>query len=515
MTLDGLLVDNLSMVTLLELSSELGRQLAPAGGGPAASRRLSGVHVSELEDPTPYLEGGELLLSTGMSLNTDDAGSYVGRLQARGVHALGIGLGPHFAELPGGLKEACRRADVELLVVPDGVPFQNVSRAYWGLAARGGKAELMGSLGTQTALARAAMRADATAAVVRGLAQEINGWAAYLPAGSGAQTYWPVSIRPLLPQLRAETLRLNRTGVHSAATFEVDGGPVVEYPIADGDQILGFLAVGPGRTLTAADRQIILTVCTLLAIKARERQAAADVAATFGAAVTKLLLAGQAEAARLVAQDAGLPDLAPRLRLLALRRTNYDDVDSALRMAPGLPRSPGLPALPSDLASVALRHEEHDVVYLVLNEGELKKGAPKEAELTQAGPGWRDSPAVAAVLSEPVLLSELAATQQTLRRSLSRAPAGVLTGADEDDHARAQQWAQMLADYSGVDLQASVTSYLRHRGRWEEASRELGLHRNSVRHRIGIAESLLEVDLNNPDVAAPLWLALRSSTIHP
>lgn len=504
MTACGFVVDNLSMVTLLELSSELGRELAPAGGGPAASRRLSGVHVSELEDPTPYLEGGELLLSTGMSLNTDDAGSYVGRLQARGVQALGIGLGPHFAEVPGGLKEACRQADVELLVVPDGVPFQNVSRAYWGLAARGGKAELMGSLGTQTALARAAMRADATAAVVRGLAQEINGWAAYLPAGSGVQTYWPASTRPLLSQLRAETLRLNRTGVHSAATFEVDGGPVVEYPIADGDQVLGFLAVGPGRTLTAADRQIILTVCTLLAIKARERQAAADVAATFGAAVTKLLLAGQVEAARLLAQDAGLPDLAPRVRLLACGLTNHDDADSVLRTAPTLLRSPGLPALPSDLASAALRHEEHDVVYLVLNEGQLKEGEPKEARL-----GRQDSSGVAAVLSEPVLLSELAATRLMVRNELSRAPAGALTGAAEEGRGRADQWAQLLAEYSGVDLQAAVTSYLRYRGRWEEASRELGLHRNSVRHRISIAESLLEADLNDPDVAALLWLALR------
>src|SRR5699024_2529183 len=149
---------------------------------------------------------------------------------------------------------------------------------------------LMGSLGTQTALARAAMRLDATAAVIRGLAQELDGWAAYLPADSGAATCWPATVQSLLPRLRAETLRLNRTGVHSAATFELQGRPVVEYPIADGEKILGFLAVGPGRAVTAADRQIILTVCTLLAIKTRQRQAAAGTAATFAASVAKLLL---------------------------------------------------------------------------------------------------------------------------------------------------------------------------------------------------------------------------------
>ncbi|WP_246858501.1 helix-turn-helix domain-containing protein [Citricoccus sp. SGAir0253] len=55
----------------------------------------------------------------------------------------------------------------------------------------------------------------------------------------------------------------------------------------------------------------------------------------------------------------------------------------------------------------------------------------------------------------------------------------------------------------------TVTEYLRHRGHWEDVSRALGVHRNSVRHRIGIARSLLGVDLDDPDVFAPLWLALR------
>lgn len=502
------------MVTLLELSTELGPDLVPASGGAAASRPLSGVHVSELEDPTPYLEGGELLLTTGMPLDEHGIDAYVARLQARGIHALGVGLGPRFAQVPRRLQEAARQADVELLVVPDGVPFQNVSRAYWGLAARGSKAELMDSLGTQTALARAAMRPDATASVVRGLGQELNGWAAYLPAGSGSEAYWPGSVERVLPQLRAETLRLNRTGVHSAATFEVDGGPVVEYPIADGDQILGFLAVGPGQTLTAADRQIILTVCTLLALTARERQAAERAALSFGAAVTKLLLSGQAEAARVLAEDAGLPDLPPRVRILALRLSTDDDVDSVLRSAPALPRSPGLPALPSALASSALRHEENEAVYVVLSEEVLNAHGLSEAMLVERSGelrnrGRRSSSAVTAVLSEPVLLSEAAATQRMLQRQLNRAPAGALSGTAEDGRVRAEQWVELLAEYSGSDLQGTVTSYLRHRGQWEKAARELGLHRNSVRHRIATAEALLEADLNDPDVSAPLWLALR------
>ena len=84
-----------------------------------------------------------------------------------------------------------------------------------------------------------------------------------------------------------------------------------------------------------------------------------------------------------------------------------------------------------------------------------------------------------------------------------------MVSAEDQEHARADEWVQALGAHTGADLLDTVVSYLRHRGHWENAARELGLHRNSVRHRLGIAESLLGVDLNDPDVSAPLWLALR------
>lgn len=509
-------LDNISMVSLRELSAELGSHLVPVEGLRTSSRRLSGVHVSELEDPTPYLEGGELLLTTGMPLGSGvDVEAYVRRLHECGVSVLGLGLGPRIAEVPEGLITACRLFDVDLLVVPDGVPFQSVSRAFWRLNERSGKAELMSSLGTQTALARAAMRLDAAAAVVRGLAQEVHGWAAYLPGAEAAEgesaTYWPSSTEALLPRLEAETLRLNRTGVHSAATFEVQGRPVVEYPIADGDKILGFLAIGPGRELTAADRQIILTVCTLLAIKHRQRRSSLRVAKTFGAAVTRLLLAGQTDAARLVAEEAGLPDLPPRVRILVLEHAESKDhdVDSVLGMVPQMPRAPGVPVLDASTAETLLLHHESGLTYVVLTGQQLS--ADSVGEPPRRVPTGSSGSDLRAALSELVPLQDVPHRLPALRRAVRRAPRGILVSAEEDARTVADAWVDSLAAHTGADLVGTVVSYVRHRGQWEAAARELGLHRNSVRHRISTAESLLGVDLNDPDVFAPLWLALQEA----
>jgi hypothetical protein len=59
------------------------------------------VHASELADPTPYLDGGELLLSVGMRLDpavraaalNEHAAAYVRRLVEVGVVGLGFGVG--------------------------------------------------------------------------------------------------------------------------------------------------------------------------------------------------------------------------------------------------------------------------------------------------------------------------------------------------------------------------------------------------------------------------------------
>lgn len=493
------------MVSLLELSTDLGTHLVPVAGRKLSARQLSGVHISELEDPTPYLDGGELLLTTGMPLGGNEAttGAYVSRLQARGIHALGIGLGPWLEEVPAYLTDACRDAGIDLLTVPDGVPFQSVSRAFWGLTARSGQADLMSSLGTQTALAQAAIRQDASHAVVRGIAQALGGWAAYLPADQGPELYWPASAKASLPVLHAETSRLHRAGAHSVATFEIHGQPVVEYPIASGDRIHGFLAIGPGRALTAADRQVILTVCTLLAIKARQREVVSSTTATLGAVAAKLLLRGQAEAARILAEDVGLRELPSRVRLLGLRTQPGDDAELLVRTASSLRREEGLPPLGASATDCLLRYEEPGVLFLVLPAGGVDPVAEGGYRVQYIPEG------LAGALSEPISLAEVSQALPTVRQALRQAPAGSLVGTGGRDEAPAQAWVKILSDYSRADLVGTVTQYLRHRGHWENVSRDLGVHRNSVRHRIGIAQSLLGVDLDDPDVFAPLWLALR------
>ncbi|CEA09266.1 Purine catabolism regulatory protein-like family protein [Arthrobacter saudimassiliensis] len=523
------------MISLAQLCGQVGTDLQPFGGTRVPRRQLTGVHISELPDPLPYLEGGELLLSTGIPVagSAEATAGYVRRLAAGGVAALGLGLGAGLDTVPPALAEACADADLALLVVPDGVPFRNISRAYWDLVARTGQADLAASLGTQTALARAATRPDARASVLKALAQALGGWAAYLPADGGKVTCWPQSASALVPRLREETSRLNTAATHSAATFQLHGADVVEHPILLGRRLVGFLAIGAGRKLTRADRQVILTVCVLLSLREQQEQHAADTEAVLDAAVAKLVLRAHPVAARTLAAELGRAPLAEQVRVLVLRPPAGTEALPAAadlaRIAAGLSVPPGTgtpwPALGPAVARARFRYLDSGLACLLLPADARSDAvplAPAGAAPGAASGPRADAPAGAApgtaadvaewagALSEAVPLDRAADQLAATCAAAGAAAPGTLAMSAGLLDPRVSQWVAALQAYDRADLVGTVRAYLRHRGQWEPASRELGVHRNSLRHRIGVAGRLLDADLDDPDVAASLWLALRS-----
>jgi len=158
---DQHLFDDMSMLTAAELIAdpELGLELVAGRGG--AEREIEAAAVSELANPGPWLQGGELLLTIGLLLpqTTDGCRSYLAGLDAAGVQALGLGLGaelPH-QRAPARLITAADEIGMPLLTVPDPVPFIAVTKAVFAYRARAERHELEWALQTQRALTAAAV----------------------------------------------------------------------------------------------------------------------------------------------------------------------------------------------------------------------------------------------------------------------------------------------------------------------------------------------------------------------
>ena len=117
---------------LSELLDEAELDAEVVAGQAGVDRRgpIRWAHISELADPSPWLEGGELLLTTCLSLRHDPATQvrFVDRLAERGAVAIGISLGVSVDAVPPAMLTRCDERELPLFTVPYEVPFIAISR---------------------------------------------------------------------------------------------------------------------------------------------------------------------------------------------------------------------------------------------------------------------------------------------------------------------------------------------------------------------------------------------------
>lgn len=428
---------------------ELG--LAVLTGSDQLDRPIRWAHVSELRDPVPYLLGGELLLTAGVNF-PEDVDGYVRGLVAAGVQALGFGVTPVYDDVPAELVEACVRHGLPLLALPPSTPFLAVSQAVGVALAEAEHAELRWLSEAQAALTRAALRPDPVQAVVTALAELADWWCVLLGEGVVAKA-GVADVDPVVTEL-ASRLRPG-SGPRSAST-ELGAWHVVGYPVESGQ----VLVVGSRRPFSVTDRAAIAVALALLALAER-----AD-----GRSVTKMLV-GQ-------------------------------DPSDGYRVVRGRRKSPG--GTDIDLGTALV-----DV-----DGGELRAVVTTSPDVVAAqAAGWL------LAVSSPARVVDLPAADREAGRMLDRAVAigRPVTAADGvsalvDPDAAARFAGDLLAPLAArPELLDTVRTWLVCNGNWDRTAAELGVHRNSVRHRIGVVARELDIDLADVQRRMELWFALRWS----
>ncbi|MGH1565331.1 PucR family transcriptional regulator ligand-binding domain-containing protein [Mumia sp. DW29H23] len=456
----------------------------------APDQPVSAVHVSDLADPTPYLSGGELLLTTGLSLPRNEAGieEYVARLCGAEVAALGLGLGPSLEGVPLALREVCARARLALLVVPPEGAFLDVTKAYWKLRTEAERRDLGEAVMAHSELVKAAFSGDPVSATLRSLAYAMRGWAAMLGPTGEVEHVHPSGRLQDAVDVAAELRSSSRQASTAPLTLERAEGSSIGYPITLGQRVVGHLLIGTENRLTGTQHRVGLAAAALLTLGTLRRDQ--DQARSQGHAQAVAMLV-----------DMRLPDAAARLasrldiaiahemRIVVVESTAPVAVDQVVReWCPGV---------------VAGWHDPDALWFLAPSE------KPDAARL---GTALRQvDPNVVSLVSEAVPLDRVHDVRVGLQRLLDGLARGSTRVLEKRslrtsglDHA-----LRRLGDYGRADLTGAVAAYLRNWGQWEPASRELGVHRNTLRHRIARAHSVLGLDLNDPDVAAELWLLLR------
>lgn len=150
------------MLTVEDIARLPGLGLEVAAGAAGLSRDVGWVHVSELADPTPFLEGREFLLTTGVGIGDgeDEQRAYLRRLAEHGLAGLGFGVGLGYGEVPAAIVDEAAGRGFPVLAVPYEVPFVAITKAVYTQLASEQLAELTQALAVHEQLAHAVLEGE-------------------------------------------------------------------------------------------------------------------------------------------------------------------------------------------------------------------------------------------------------------------------------------------------------------------------------------------------------------------
>src|SRR5687768_17393601 len=314
------------MLTVGSLVGDCGLELA--AGTDAADLPIRWVHISELEDPTPWLSGGELLLTTGLAL-TDEASQrrFVDRLADHGLAGLGFGIGFGHDQIPETIVTAARERGFPLIEVPYELPFIAITEQAFTRLVNEEYALLRRSIAAQERLQRVVLAERGLDGIVGALAGILGG-AALVLDGRGLPLAQRSFRRPLeddvVTALGTEARERTRRGdAQPFVPADSDLAPrAVALPVAaEGRRAphAWLVAIKDAGGLGEVDRLVLHQAATVVALELLRRRVADT---------TERRLAGDVLAA-LVAGDLDGADLVRRLEPFGL-----DDQVCAVVLAP-------------------------------------------------------------------------------------------------------------------------------------------------------------------------------------
>jgi purine catabolism regulator len=512
------------------------------------------VHISELQDPTPWLSGGELLLSTGMLLDSpEQQREFVARLADHQLAGLGFGTGFSHPQVPEALLEAAVERDFPVFEVPYEVPFIAVTEAAFTKLVNEQYAVLRRAIAAHERLERVVLSERGLEALA-GTLSTLIGAAVLVFDARGEHLVQRAFRRAIEPEtvsaLRAElSERARRSEARAflpplgeqaeralALPVAADGGAGGSGPRDAGERKpeAWLVAIKDSGPLSDFDRLTLHQAVTIVALELLRGRVAGD---------TERRLAGDVLAA-IVGGDLSGVELSRRLEPFGLS----EQVAALIVQRPAGGRGPATPV--EDALSTALREEASPG--LVASSGPftcaLVAGSPEEELFALAerirerlegglGAGLRVG------VGRPVAGEDARRSFHEGRCAVEAIalvangghngkgdgnrphPPGVATYKDlgsfqlllslQDDEALKLFCDSILGPieasegHYGGELMRSLEAFIEENGQWERAARRLYCHRHTLRYRIKRVEELTGRNLSSARDRIEFWLALR------
>ncbi|WP_020501868.1 PucR family transcriptional regulator [Sciscionella marina] len=449
--------------------------------GHACEQRISWVHVSELLDPTPFLGGGELLLTTGLTLPADEQeqAEYIARLAGAGVAGLGFGVELGHDQIPEGLIAAADRAGLALFEVPHRTPFIEISKTIAQWLTEETDRESLRAERARQALIRTALRADGLSGLATELAKHLDCWAVFLDATGQSVGAEPATATGRLGPLTEQLRRLRTARAPAGMSLTVETETIAAQSLGSGAYPVGFLITGRRTAFNPTDQHILHIAAALLSVALCTTSPVAD--ARVRTVALQLLLDGRAD----LCAELGVP--APPDELVVLACTGY--TESFVR----------------DCHAAGMFTAELEDALIVLAPAERRPPSARHIGVSAAaGPSG-----IAEAYRQARTALRASIRHGTAVTRFTELGLGIFAQLPDISTEAALRPLVEHDQTQRGDLLGSLRTWLTCHGQWEQAANRLGVHRHTLRNRIEKAEVLLDRSLDSPDIRAELWFALR------
>ncbi|MEA2346509.1 MAG: hypothetical protein QOG62_296 [Thermoleophilaceae bacterium] len=475
------------MLTVERLLAELGLSLVT---GQPAKTPIRWVHITELSDPTPWLSGGELILTTGLQLATAPAQrAFVRRLAAHGCAGLGLGVGFDHEAMPRPLKSEAEKQGLPLFEIPYSMPFIAITEKASTELVSADYAVLRRGTEMHKRLERLVLEERGLDELVKALAQAVRGPVAVLDAHGGQLA----ASAPMPSDSNALKLPVISQGA---------GGPQA-----------WLVAAPKGGHADDFERLILQQATTVVALELMRQRAMSDTERRLAGDVLAEALTGRLDPDALVRRLRPFGVSSPA----AVTVFKVDSPEEALVPLEELAAAAGMGALVAvrDGLACAVISEGDPFEFasqartrLAASQGAARAAASRQAPLEQIHRSYHE----ARCALEATALANGTAPEVSSYRDLG---AFSLLLSIQDDDALRLFCDNVLGplengggDY-GEELVRSLEAFIEHNGQWESAARALFCHRHTLRYRVRKIEELTGRDLTRAQDRIEFWLALR------
>ena len=482
------------------------RLLSPTDDA-ALDRPLSWVHSSDLLDPTPWLEPGNLLLTNGAQFPdpTDEREvvAYCRRLRDRDVAGVGFATDVIHDRVPEVFVRACLGLGLPVVEIANRAPFIGIIRFVADIIAADRAARLSWLLDAQRAVTRAGVRDDGLREILRALAQHLRTWVTLYDA-AGARIAVPgVPHTPgAIDEQVEREVRMLLARKTAASLLMPPPVAALLQTIGQSSRLRGVLAVGAREPLDPAEKDLVGTVVALASLALEQQRQLQASLRSIRTGIIEMLIADQPRHAQRVAETAlgGLPS-APFIVGVIPAASDAAGLLDELHVIEGDPHRLFFAERGGDVV-LLLGQDELEALGPLAQRRQLAVGLAHHGPRDEVARSIRRARHAAQYAAAGAFVSYEDVAQRGLVGAL-RAHGGELVAES------VLQPLDALPPSERRRLLTSARAWLDANGAWDPAARSLGIHRHTLRARMTELEALLAVDLSTFAGRAELWAALE------